>query len=135
MGRQRYIRIKRKKLGIYRMVIIILTNSPQRTRGYTSRYLLEITPTVYVGDIDAKTREKIWEYIRGNTGKTGTAVLCYTTNSSQGYSIKIQDNNPLTKNQKIQIDGIDVILKPTTPHTNNKNSTGWSKAWARKKYR
>ena len=63
------------------------------------------------------------------------AILCYTTNSSQGYSIKIQDNNPLTKNQKIQIDGIDVILKPTTPHTNNKNSTGWSKAWARKKYR
>nr|WP_252831049.1 type I-E CRISPR-associated endoribonuclease Cas2e [Bifidobacterium catenulatum] len=45
------------------MVVIVLTACPVGLRGDLTRWLLEISPGVFVGHLDARVREKLWERI------------------------------------------------------------------------
>ena len=43
------------------MVVIILQKVPVRLRGELSRWLLEPTPGVFLGHVNAMMRDKLWE--------------------------------------------------------------------------
>ena len=45
------------------MIVVTLTDCPPRLRGDLSKWLLEINTGVYVGQMNARVREKLWERI------------------------------------------------------------------------
>lgn len=49
-----------------------------------SRLTLELKPGVFVGNINRRIREKLWERITENW--KSDALMVYTTNNEQGYS-------------------------------------------------
>jgi|GEM_PF-4048078 len=45
------------------MVVIVLENVPNRLRGILSRWCLEVRAGLFVGRVDARMQEKLWEKI------------------------------------------------------------------------
>ena len=64
---------------------MVLAVVPERLRGHLTRWLMEISPGVYVGKVSARVRELLWEQIRENC-KHGRAFLAYRTDYEQGLS-------------------------------------------------
>ena len=106
------------------MIIISLVNVPERTKGYVSRYLIEISPSVYIGSLDSKTRDRLWDYVRGNCGANGYSTMAYSKNTAQGYEILTQGDSDYRT--IAEIDGIKLIAK-TIPKEKQYGRTGWSR--------
>ena len=72
------------------MVVIVLTACPVGLRGDLTRWLLEISPGVFVGHLDARVREKLWERIV-ELSKNGRAIMVYSARNEQHLAFKVQD--------------------------------------------
>lgn len=62
------------------MIVITLTKTPPALRGDLTRWCQEIQTGVYVGDVSARVRDKLWERVQTNIGN-GEATLVYNTNN------------------------------------------------------
>ncbi|MFD4989637.1 type I-E CRISPR-associated endoribonuclease Cas2e [Streptomyces sp. NPDC058374] len=69
------------------MTVISATAVPAHLRGALSRWLLEITPSLYIGTISAKVREELWNRTTASI-TDGNAVLAYPSSSEQGYTVR-----------------------------------------------
>ncbi|MDX3388369.1 type I-E CRISPR-associated endoribonuclease Cas2e, partial [Streptomyces niveiscabiei] len=46
------------------MTVIVLANCPAGLRGFLTRWLLEISPGVFLGAPSARVRDILWEEVR-----------------------------------------------------------------------
>ena len=69
------------------MVVIILEKVPASVRGKLTRWMLELRAGIFVGNVSAMVRERLWEMVRAKVGKRGGGLLIHTTASEQGYAI------------------------------------------------
>ncbi|MGA4880705.1 type I-E CRISPR-associated endoribonuclease Cas2e [Streptomyces lydicamycinicus] len=70
------------------MITLSATAVPDHLRGALTRWLLEVTPELYVGTVSAKVRDELWEAIANCTGD-GIAVLIYPADNEQGFAMRI----------------------------------------------
>lgn len=70
------------------MVVIVLTACPVGLRGDLTRWLLEIAPGVFVGHIDARIRDRLWERII-DLLRDGRAVMVYSARNEQHMAFKV----------------------------------------------
>ncbi len=70
------------------MVMIILEKAPASVRGELTRWLLELQTGVFVGNISAIVRDKLWEMLCSKLKTKGGGILLYSASSEQGYLIK-----------------------------------------------
>lgn len=68
------------------MTVIITNETPPAIRGMLKRWFIEPKPNVFVGTVNARTREKTLEYIRRNAPGLGMLIIA-TKGNSQGFSI------------------------------------------------
>ena len=68
------------------MVVLILSAAPASLRGSMTRWLLEVSPGVFVGHLSARVREQLWELVRENLGE-GRALLIWSVRSEQRFAI------------------------------------------------
>ncbi|WP_229281568.1 type I-E CRISPR-associated endoribonuclease Cas2e [Bifidobacterium asteroides] len=59
------------------MVVVVLTACPLGLRGDLTRWLLEIASGVFVGQVTARVRDRLWERITGQI-RTGKAIMVYS---------------------------------------------------------
>lgn len=107
------------------MVIFILILGPESTKGVLSRYLMEISSGVFIGNIKANIREELWDFARDNMGK-GSLIMAYSDNSIMGHQIRTQNIN---RRSIKSLDGVDLIYIENLINTNEKEpqKSGWSK--------
>ena len=77
------------------MTVIVLNNASSYFRGSLAQYLLEIRANVFVGNLNAKVRETLWQQILVECRKEGQnikpeAILLYSTNTEQGFHMKME---------------------------------------------
>lgn len=70
------------------MVVMILESAQIGVRGELTRWLLELRAGVFVGDVPAIVRDKLWEMVCGKLSKKGGGFLIQSTNNEQGYTIR-----------------------------------------------
>lgn len=58
------------------MVVLILTATPVGLRGEVSRWLEEVAPGVFVGNLGKRVRERLWEKVVARLGG-GRALMVY----------------------------------------------------------
>ncbi|MFJ7253125.1 type I-E CRISPR-associated endoribonuclease Cas2e [Streptomyces sp. NPDC098085] len=117
------------------MTVIVLTNCPVGLRGFLTRWLLEISPGVFLGSPSARIRDVLWNEVRQYAGQ-GRALLAYQTKNEQGYTFETHDHawHPTDH------EGLTLIHRPNRnpPNTPQKPADvprqGWSKASKRRKY-
>jgi CRISPR-associated protein Cas2 len=69
------------------MTVLLLDNVLPSLKGELSRWMIEPKAGVFVGNLSALVREKIWEKILQNKQKCKGGMLLHSTNNEQGYDI------------------------------------------------
>lgn len=69
------------------MVVIMMEKVPVSLRGEITRWMLELRPGVFVGNLSGLVREKLWEHICEKL-KGGAATLLHSAANEQGYLIR-----------------------------------------------
>ncbi|MER8234804.1 type I-E CRISPR-associated endoribonuclease Cas2e [Streptomyces sp. NPDC094049] len=117
------------------MTVIVLTNCPVGLRGFLTRWLLEISPGVFLGAPSTRVREALWNEVRQYAGR-GRALLAYQTNNEQRYTFETHDHSWHPTDRE----GLTLIHRPA-PHTQRAAQRptevprqGWSKASKRRKF-
>ncbi|HZQ34392.1 MAG TPA: type I-E CRISPR-associated endoribonuclease Cas2e [Dehalococcoidia bacterium] len=70
------------------MVVLILERVPVSLRGELTRWLLEVRAGVFVGDVSALVREKLWELVE-EKAREGAAVLVHNADSEQSFAMRL----------------------------------------------
>lgn len=70
------------------MIVLSLTNCPPKLRGDLSKWLMEISTGVYVGNVSARVREALWKRIT-DTVHEGQAVMVCSANNEQGMTCRV----------------------------------------------
>ncbi len=87
------------------MVVVVTEAVPSRLRGRLAIWLLEIRAGVYVGDINRRVREMIWDQIT-QLAEDGNVVLAWATNTESGFDFQTYGEN---RRVPIDYDGLRLV--------------------------
>lgn len=104
------------------MIVITMSNCPLKLRGDLSRWLIEIDTGVFVGNINTRVRELVWERVCQNI-KNGRATMVFGTNGEQKLDFRIHNTNW----EPVDYDGITLIRR-NNEYCNDAEYKKWSKA-------
>ena len=90
------------------MVVIAMENAPNRLRGILSRWCLEVRAGLFVGRLDARMRDKLWEKINDLMDENGSAVMCWSRNGAQGYAFRTLGRN---SRLPVERDGLWLVVQ------------------------
>jgi CRISPR-associated protein Cas2 len=94
------------------MLVIVVENAPPRLRGRLAVWLLEVRAGVYVGTYSRRTREMIWEQVRGAIGE-GNAVIAWASPNDAGFSFETCGKN---RRIPVDLDGMRLVsFEPLSP--------------------
>lgn len=87
------------------MTVMILESVPARLRGELSRWLLEPRTGVFVGEISALVREKLWEMAcKGMQG--GGGILIHSAATEQGFVMHVAGE---TRRSIVDVEGLQLV--------------------------
>lgn len=89
------------------MTVVTISNAPMSLRGDLTKWMQEIATGVYIGDLNSRVREELWERITESVG-SGQATLSYATNNELGYQFVTHR----TKQVNVSFDGIPLVMIP-----------------------
>ena len=87
--------------------MITISNAPMSLRGDLTKWMQEIATGVYIGNLNFRVREELWERVVQSVGK-GQATISYTARNELGYQFKTHR----TKQVNITFDGIPLVMVP-----------------------
>lgn len=110
------------------MVVLVLTAVPAGLRGHVTRWLLEISPGVFVGALPRRVRDELWDRVI-ELCRDGRAVMVESARTEQGLAFRVHrpDWEP------VDLDGLQMVRRPAAPGSAYAAPRGWSKAskWRR----
>lgn len=109
------------------MVVVILTACPTGLRGHLTRWLLEVSPGVFVGKVSARVREELWMRVLDMV-KDGKALMIFSKRGEQGLSFLVHHHEW----DPVDFDGLTLIRRPTEQSSNTGMRPGWSAASRRR---
>ncbi|GAQ65356.1 type I-E CRISPR-associated endoribonuclease Cas2e [Streptomyces scabiei] len=96
------------------MIAITATAVPDHLRGALTRWLLEVTPELYVGTVSARVRDELWDLVTACTGD-GTSVLVHPSDNEQGFALRTAGTH---RRHPLDFDGMTLIaFQPTSKET------------------
>ncbi len=103
------------------MVVLILEKVPASLRGDLTRWLLELKTGVFVGNVSALVRQKLWE--KSCSGcKEGSCMMLYSAKTEQGFDIQFWGR---ASRQVNEFEGLKLITIPVSKSSKivgNKNA-------------
>ncbi|MDH6575184.1 type I-E CRISPR-associated endoribonuclease Cas2e [Kitasatospora sp. MAP5-34] len=87
------------------MIALSVTAVPDHLRGALTRWLLEVTPHLYVGTVSAKVRDELWSAASGCAGD-GVAVLVYPAANEQGFELRTAGEQ---RRRPVDFDGLTLL--------------------------
>lgn len=90
------------------MLVVISTSAvPVGLRGELTRWLLEISPGTFVGNVSARVRDELWTMCTEQAGN-GSALLVHSARREQRLDFRSHG----TKWVPIDMDGLTLMLRP-----------------------
>jgi len=74
------------------MLVMVLERVTLSLRGELTQWLLEVKAGVFVGDVNAMVRDRLWDQCLNRRG-SGSVFQAWTTNTEQGYKMRISGEN------------------------------------------
>ncbi|MBF4163033.1 type I-E CRISPR-associated endoribonuclease Cas2e [Nocardioides acrostichi] len=103
------------------MVVLVLTACPAGLRGHLTRWLLEVSPGVFIGEITARVRERMWLRVL-ELAKDGRAIMVYSADSEQGLSYRVHRHDW----EPVDFDGVWLMRRPEEVDATPAMRPGWS---------
>ncbi|MGW4378969.1 type I-E CRISPR-associated endoribonuclease Cas2e [Kitasatospora sp. NPDC004531] len=89
------------------LTVLSVTAVPDHLRGALTRWLLEVTPQLYVGTISAKVREELWTSV-SHCIADGVAVLVHPAANEQGFTLRTAGPQ---RRRPVDFDGLLLIAQ------------------------
>jgi CRISPR-associated protein Cas2 len=70
------------------MIVMVLERVSTSLRGELTRWLLEARAGVFIGNVSAEVRERLWERACTGRGK-GAGVLIHSAQREQGFAMQV----------------------------------------------
>ncbi|MFG2063644.1 type I-E CRISPR-associated endoribonuclease Cas2e [Micromonospora sp. NPDC048871] len=110
------------------MVVLATTAVPDHLRGALSRWMIEVTPGMFVGTLSAKVRDELWNAASAVVGD-GAAVLIHPDDTEQGFSLRTAGER---RRRPVDFDGLALVamspLEPAGPDTPTTERI-WPEGW------
>ena len=87
------------------MTVIVMDNAPESVRGELKRWFLELKPGVFVGRLNVRIRELLWERIC-STDRVAGAVMAFSAPTEQGFEMRVQGD---PKRRVTDFEGIQLV--------------------------
>ena len=87
------------------MIVIAMDCAPESVRGELSRWFLELKPGVFVGNVNARIRDLLWDRIC-TTPLANGAVMTYPSPGEQGFMMRLTGE---PKRKIVELDGVQLI--------------------------
>src|SRR5690349_5163347 len=107
------------------MVVLATTAVPDHLRGALTRWMIEVTPGMFVGTLSAKVRDELWTTTAAVVAD-GAAVLIHPDNTEQGYSIRTAGQR---RRQPIDFDGLTLIAMNPMEQPDTTVEEIWPEGW------
>ncbi len=91
------------------MTVMIVENVGPSIRGELSRWLIEIKPGVFIGNINALVRDEIWNIFEQKLSPNSSMLQIWTTNTEQGFDLK---STGLRDYEPYYYEGLWLVRKP-----------------------
>lgn len=105
------------------MITVILSSSPEKLRGHLTRWLIEVSPGIYVGKPNARIRDELWLLIVSNL-KNGRAIMTYPSRANeQGFEVRVHRSQW----KPIDFEGLTLMRHPISTAKGSMRA-GWSAA-------
>lgn len=89
------------------MMMLVLENVREGFRGEMTRWLLELRAGVYIGNVSAAVRDRLWEKAVNETRENrGSGLLVFSADTEQGFDIRITG---MPTRQIIDMEGIKLV--------------------------
>ena len=98
------------------MIVIVLNNVPVSLRGDLTRWLVEVKSGVYIGQVSARVRDKLWDKCMTNK-RTGGVFQAWSTNNEQGFRMRMAG---MVDRQIVDWEGVELIQEIVTTDTEKK---------------
>lgn len=89
------------------MTVLVLENVSSGFRGEITQWLLEVKAGVYVGNISAAIRERLWEKVKQRMDN-GAGLIIYSAQTEQGFKIEMYN---LPQRKVVDMEGIYLISR------------------------
>lgn len=112
-------------------MVLVLSACPAGLRGDLTKWLLEVSAGVFVGNVSARIREHLWERVLDTSG-SGRAIMIWGSNGEQRLRFEVKNHHWKT----VDLDGLTLMMRPRAAGKNGPSELkpGWSKAGARRRY-
>lgn len=87
------------------MTVFVFDNAKSALRGELNRWFLELKPGVFVGNVNARIRELLWERIQEKQMAEG-AVIVYPAANEQGFEMKLWGQ---PRREVVEMEGVQLI--------------------------
>lgn len=110
------------------MITIVLTACPVGLRGHLTKWLIEISAGVFVGNVSTRVRELLWQRVV-ELSKEGRALMVYSVPNEQSLSFRVHRHHWTPTD----FEGLTLMMRPTeiVPTT---VKPGWSTASKRRRF-
>lgn len=92
------------------MTVVVLTAVPPGLRGHLTRWLLEISPGVFVGHVSARVREEMWHRIVEFVSD-GRALMVHSKHGEQRLAFQVHGHDWTP----VDHDGVMLMRRQTVP--------------------
>lgn len=98
------------------MTVIAMDSAPESVRGELTRWFLELKPGVFVGKVNSRIRELLWERICETDSAAG-AVMVFSAPNEQGFEMKVSGD---PRRNVSDFEGVQLITISAEPQDNDK---------------
>lgn len=111
------------------MTVLVLTACPEKLRGHITRWLIEVSAGVFVGNVSKRVRTLLWVRVVELIG-TGRALMVFSAPGEQRMSLLTHGHHWAPED----FDGLTLMRRPDTEGDSPGAAKGWSAASRRRKY-
>lgn len=87
------------------VVVIAMETAPEPIRGELTKWFLEIKPGVFVGNVNARIRDLLWNRV-GTCSEAKGAVMVYSSGNEQGFDMRLAG---MPTRAIVDFDGIKLV--------------------------
>lgn len=92
------------------MTVLILERVSPGLRGEVTRWLLELKAGVFVGQVSAMVRDKLWD-LACKEVQEGAGILVHATDTEQGFAFRFHG---VPGRQPVDFEGLTLLRVPST---------------------
>jgi CRISPR-associated protein Cas2 len=93
------------------VTVIVLIAAAPGLRGHLTRWMVEVAPGVFVGNPNARIRDKVWATLIQRIGN-GQAVMVRRTGNEQRWTALTAGTDRWTP---VDFDGLTLVRRPAAP--------------------